>query len=166
MKHTICAALIVISSSAVANQHQPFQNNFFNSGFNNSVWSNFNDQFQQFNDEMRSMQNRDIFSTQANRYFDDKTNHYMIELKAQDLTENSIHIVTKNNAIHISGNIQKIEKTANSSKSSSSQFSQSYSLPYDADEENVNVEFKDGLLIISIPKLVKTKTLVNETTIK
>lgn len=153
MRITMLVTLL-LSSSVMATQQQFFQNIFFNSGFNNNVWSSFNDQF---NDEIRSMQNDNIFGAQANRYFDNATNHYIIKLKASGLTKENLNIYTKGNMIHIGGNIQKIEKTPNSSRTSSSQFSQSYSLPKDADQENINVEFKDGLLIISIPKLAEIK---------
>ena len=160
MKNTIFIALL-LSSSAIANQHQPFQNNFFSGGFNKNVWSNFNNQFQQFNNKMRLMQNNNIFDAQSDRYFDNETNSYIIKAKVPNLTKENLDISTKNNTIYINGSSQKIEKTANSSKSSSNQFSQSYSLPKDADQDNFSVKFKDDLLIISIPKLIEEKPLSN-----
>ncbi|CAC9542305.1 hypothetical protein [uncultured Gammaproteobacteria bacterium] len=151
MKNTLFA-IVLISSSSMANQHQSFQNNFFDSGFNNSVWSNFNDQFQQFNNEMRSLQNKNTFGTQTNRYFDELTSSYIIEIAVKGLTKENLDISTKSNMIHINGNVQKIEKTTNSSHTSSSQFSQSYSLPNDADKNSISTKFKEDILVISIPK--------------
>jgi len=48
--------------------------------------------------------------------------------------------------------VQEITTTPNSSQTSSSQFVQSHSLPNDADKDKISTEFKDGKLIISIPK--------------
>ena len=48
--------------------------------------------------------------------------------------------------------MQEITTTPNSSQTSSSQFVQSHSLPNDVDKDKIGTEFKDGKLIISIPK--------------
>ncbi len=163
MKNLLLTTLLV-SSVAIANQ--PFQNNFFDQGFNNNVWSSFNQQFQQFNNEMRDLQNKSIFGAQTNRYFNDKSNSYIIEIKVDGLAKENLDINTKDNMIHIAGRVQKTAKTANSSRSSSKQFSQSYSLPLDADGDNIDAEFKDDILIVSIPKLDTPKPRTNKITIK
>ncbi len=159
MKNLLLAVLL-ISNATIANQ--AFQSNHLNG----NVWSNFNQQFQQFNNKMRDMQNSSIFGAQTNRYFDDKTNHYVIEIKVSGLTKENLNITAKNNMIHIEGGIKKTEKTANSSRSSSKRFSQSYSLPNDADSENIDAEFKENILIVSIPKLDTPKPQVNKVIIK
>ncbi|SMN17132.1 Small heat shock protein [uncultured Candidatus Thioglobus sp.] len=99
-----------------------------------------------------AVQNKTIFGTQTNRYFDELTSSYIIEITVKGLAKENLDISTKNNMIHINGNVQKIEKTANSSHTSSSQFSQSYSLPNNADKNSISTKFKKGMLIISIPK--------------
>ena len=151
MKNTLLA-LILASSASMANQHIPFQGNFFNSGFNNSVWPNLNDQFKQFNAGMHNIQNQNIFGTRANQYFDDTANSYIIEINVNELTKENLDISIKNNILYISSNVQEITTTPNSSQTSSSQFVQSHSLPNDADKNKISTEFKDGKLIISIPK--------------
>jgi HSP20 family protein len=151
MKNTLLA-LMLVSSASMANQHIPFKNTFFNSDFNNSVWSNLNDQFKQFNTDMHNIQNQDIFSTQANQYFDDTADSYIIEINVNELTKENLDISIKNNMLYISSNVQEITTTPNSSQTSSSQFVQSHSLPNDADKDKISTEFKDGKLIISIPK--------------
>ena len=162
----ILLALALASSASMANQHTPFQNNFFNDGFNKGVWSNFNDQFQKFNNDMRNMQNQDIFSANANQFFDKTTNSYIIEIVAKGLTKENLNISTKNNTLYIDSSIQQITNTKNSSQSSSSQFRQSYSLPNDADENNISAEFKKDRLIIFIPKASKPKPTINKIKIK
>jgi len=73
-----------------------------------------------------------------------------------------LNISTKNNTLYIDSSIQQITNTQNSSQSSSSQFRQSYSLPSDADENNISAEFKKDQLIISIPKAIKPKPSINK----
>lgn len=163
MKNTLLVTLL-LSTNVIANQ--PFQNNFFDRGFNQGVWSNFNQQFQQFNNEMRAVQNRNIFGAQTKRYFDEKSNRYMIEIEVQGLAKKDLDITSENGLIHIKGHVKKIEKMGNNTRSSSSQFSQSYSLPNDADANNINAEFKDSCLVISIPKLTKTTPVVKQITVK
>ncbi|MDB2589739.1 Hsp20/alpha crystallin family protein [Candidatus Thioglobus sp.] len=163
MKNTLLIALL-ISSSVMA--HQPFHNYSSSHGLHNNSWSNFNKQFQQFNNKMRAVHNQNAISTQTKRYFDDQSNHYMIEIKVKGLAKENLDITTRNNMIYISGRVQISKKTANSSRTSSSKFSQSYSLPNDADTDNINAEFKNGILAVSIPKLEKAKPLVNKITIQ
>jgi HSP20 family protein len=158
MKSAVLAVLLV-SSGAMANQS--FQDAFFN----NSVWSNFNKQFQQFNSEMSAVQNQNIFGAQTKRFFDHQSNRYMIEIEVNGLAKKNLDITSKDGMIHINGYVQKSEQTNNSSRTSSSKFSQSYSLPIDADANNINAEFKDNRLIISIPKLAKITPLVNKITV-
>ncbi|MBC8493214.1 MAG: Hsp20 family protein [Candidatus Thioglobus sp.] len=155
MKGILLTTLLTISSAIYA---QPYQSNFFNNGFGGNVWSNFNQEFQRFSNEMRQMQNENVFGAQTNRYFDDKTNHYMIEIKVDGLGKEDLDITTKDGMIHIVGSVQEIKKTPNGSHSSSRKFSQSYSLPVDADGDNVNAEFNDGVLAVSILKLDKPKS--------
>ena len=163
MKKTLLTVLLISSSTVYA---QSYQSNFFNNGFGGNVWSNFNQEFQQFSNEMRDMQNKSIFGAQTNRYFDDKTNSYIIEIKINGLAKKNLDITTKDNMIHIVGSVYKTERTADSSRSSSRKFAQSYSLPQDANGESVNAEFKNNSLIISIPKLATPKQNINKVTIK
>lgn len=163
MKKTLLIAML-ISSSVMA--HQSFHNYSPSHGLNDNFWSNFNRQFQQFDNGIRTVQNQNAITTQTKRYFDDQSNHYMIEIKVKGLAKENLDITTRNNMIYISGRVQISEKTANSSRTSSSKFSQSHSLPNDADTDNINAEFKSGLLTVSIPKLEKAKPLVNKITIQ
>lgn len=147
--------LLALSSVLYA---QPYQSNFFNNGFGGNVWSNFNQEFQQFSNEMRQMQNERIFGAQTNRYFNDTNNHYMIEIKVDGLGKENLEITAKDSMIHIVGSVKEVKKMPNGSHSSSRKFSQSYSLPIDADGDNVNAEFNNGTLAVSIPKLDKPKS--------
>jgi HSP20 family protein len=159
MRNTLLAVLLVTSSTIYA---QSYQSN----GFGGNVWSNFNHEFQQFSNEMREMQNKSIFGARTNRYFDNNTNSYIIEIKIDGLAKKNLDITTKDNMIHIAGRVYKTEKTADSSRSSSRQFAQSYSLPNDANGARINAEFKNNALIISIPKLAIPKQNINKITIK
>ena len=163
MKNTPIIALL-FATSVMANQ--PYNHNFFNQDFNQGVWSNFNQQFQQFNNEMRAMQNRNIFGAQTKRYFDEQSNRYMIEIAVQGLAKKDLDITSENGMIHIKGHVKKLEKMGNNTRSSSNQFAQTYSLPNDADAKNIDAEFKDNTLFISIPKLTKITPAVKQIIIK
>jgi HSP20 family protein len=153
---------IFLLSLFLANSAMAYQHN----AFNPNLWSNFNKQFQQFDDEIRTLQHQNSSTMQSRRYFNAQTNNYIIELKIHGLSKENLDIFTRENKIYINADVQKMKKSAHSSHSFSSQFSQSYSLPNDADEAHIDAEFKENRLIISIPKLSKIKPLVNKITIR
>jgi len=134
--------------------------------FSNNIWSDFNKQFQHFDNQMREMQSTTSFGTQSRRYIDEQTNSYIIQIQVNNLDKENLDISTKDDTIYIKGSIQISKKTDNSSRTASSRFSQSYSLPTDADEDNIDANFKDGVLTVSIPKLDKPKPKVKKIQIK
>ena len=160
MNKKILLSLLVLSGTAGANA--PFQNGMFG----NNIWSDFNKQFQHFDSQMREMQSTTSFGTQSRRYIDEQTNSYIIQIQVNNLDKENLDISTKDDTIYIKGSIQISKKTDNSSRTASSRFSQSYSLPTDADEDNIDANFKDGVLTVSIPKLDKPKPKVKKIQIK
>ncbi|WP_428086948.1 Hsp20/alpha crystallin family protein [Candidatus Thioglobus sp.] len=127
----------------LANAQSPFYGGFFDHSAHNNI--------NHLNNLSRYFQNQTV--TQSQRYFDADKNAYILEIAVNNLTQENLKISVKNNLIHVKGTIQKVQKTTNSSHSSSAQFAQSYSLPNDADRENIKVDFKNNLLTLVIAKL-------------
>ena len=158
--------LSALLASTIVNANAPFQNRFFDSGFNKNIWSDFDRQFQQFNSRINEIQNQTTFGAQTRRYFDKDKSQYIILINTQGLNKENLDITTKDEMIHIKGKVRKSSKTANSNSSASSSFSQSFSLPADADAEHIDASFEKGVLTVSIPKLSQVKPLVQKITIK
>ena len=97
-----------------------------------------------------------MYKLSAQSEFVDKGDHYEMVTNIPESKENHIDIRTQNGMISISAKIvheeeQKTNGMISTSKSIQS-FQQSTSLPSDADEGNIKSEFKNGRLIIVIPK--------------
>ena len=159
----IFALLISTTLSA----HNPFHSDFFHHGFNDGFWRDFDRQFQQIDRQINQLKKSgNSFSTQSRQYFDEKNNNYVVQIVIDGLTKDNIDISTTNNMITIKGS-HKIEKQSTSGTSRSSRsFTQSFSLPRDADQDNIDASFDNNILTISIPKLDQPKPLVQKITIK
>ena len=159
----IFALLISTTLSA----YSPFHSDFFHHGFNDGFWRDFDRQFQQIDRQINQLKKSgNNLSTQSRQYFDEKNNNYVVQIVIDGLTKDNIDISTTNNMITIKGS-HKIEKQSTSGTSRSSRsFTQSFSLPRDADQDNIDASFDNNILTISIPKLDQPKPLVQKITIK
>ncbi len=92
---------------------------------------------------------------------------YHVELDLPGIKKEDIHVDIKDNSIVISGE-RKVREEVNADdyykiESQYGSFERSFSLPENADVENVHAESKDGVLEVVIPKLnneeVKPKTI-------
>jgi HSP20 family protein len=97
-----------------------------------------------------------MYKLSAQSDFVDKGDHYEMVTNIPESKENHIDIRTQNGMISISAKIvheeeQKTNGMISTSKSIQS-FQQSTSLPSDADEGKIKSEFKNGRLVIVIPK--------------
>jgi HSP20 family molecular chaperone IbpA len=97
-----------------------------------------------------------MYKLSAQSDFTDKGDHYEMVTNIPESKENHIDIRTRNGMISISAKIvheeqQKTNGMISTSKSIQS-YQQSTSLPSDADEGKIKSEFKDGRLVIVIPK--------------
>ncbi len=150
---------VLLISSAMINAND-------RNSFNNNIWYDFNKQFEQFEQRMNQMQSQNNFGVQSRRYFDKENNNYVIQISVNGLNKDNMEITTKDNIISIKGKIKIQRKSGNNSSTSSKSFSQSFSLPNDADDSNINASFKDRILTVSIPKLAEPKPAVRKIEIK
>ena len=68
--------------------------------------------------------------------------------------------------ITIKGSHKTEKQSASGATRSSRSFTQSFSLPRDADQDNIDASFDNNILTINIPKLDQPKPLVQKITIK
>ena len=95
--------------------------------------------------------------------FQDKGDHYELQIKVNDLKNSKIKITTENGMLTVevtenkkvektTGNYGKIISYANSSSV------QSFTLPDDADTSGIKAEQKDNTILITIPKKAGAKS--------
>jgi len=95
--------------------------------------------------------------------FQDKGDHYELQIKVNDLKNSKIKITTENGMLTVevtenkkvektTGNYGKIISYANSSSV------QSFTLPDDADTAGIKAEQKDNTILITIPKKTAAKS--------
>lgn len=104
--------------------------------------------------------------THANSFID-KNNHYELMTTIPESKENKIDINIKDGIMTIVAKIVKSNKnqTSNSysSYSSTRMYQQSISIPQDADENSLKVEYKNNKLLVSLEKKKVEKTLPQKT---
>ena len=153
--------IIALLTSTLVSAHGTFQ-----SGFNNGFWRDFDRQFQKLDHEMNRLQHSaNRFSSQSRQRFDKDSNSYVVEVKLSGLGKEDIDISTNKNMLIIKGMRNREKTSDNQSARSSASFSHSMSIPRDGDKDNISADFKDGVLTVSIPKLVKPKPQVKKISI-
>jgi len=158
--------IIALLASTLVSAHGPFQSGFFNQGFNNGFWRDFNQQFQRLDYEMNRLQHSaNRFNSQSRQYFDEDSNSYVIEVKLSGLGKEDIDISAHKNTLVIKGVHHSETISDNQSTRSSTSFSHAISIPRDGDKDNIGADFKDGVLKVSIPKLDKPRPQVQKITI-
>jgi HSP20 family protein len=86
----------------------------------------------------------------------EKDGRYLIEAELPGVSEKDLKVELKDGLLTLS--TSKVEETKDESitwlrrERSSFSFTRSFSLPEDADGEKIEAHFKDGLLIIELPK--------------
>ncbi len=165
MYKLLLTSVLLISSTLINANDRP-QSRFSDNSFNKNIWNDFNKQFEQFEQRMNQMQSQNNFGTQSRRYFDKENNNYVIQISVDGLNKENMEIITKDNIISIKGKIKIQRRLGNNLSTSSKSFSQSFSLPNDADDSNINANFKDKILTVSIPKLEEPKPTVRKIEIK
>jgi HSP20 family protein len=158
IKSVLLPALLVSSSVSA---HSPFNHPFFSDGFHDNFWRDFHHQFnrmeQEF-DRMKAYQNS--YGTSSRKYFDKETNSYVLEMKLNGFTKDQVNVSTDNNMITIKASSKTESKSEGNNQQSSRSFSQSSSIPVDADTDNMVATFNDGVLKVSMPKLSEPKPKV------
>ena len=148
MYKLLLTSVLLISSTLINANDRP-QSRFSDNSFNKNIWNDFNKQFEQFEQRMNQMQSQNNFGTQSRRYFDKENNNYVIQISVDGLNKENMEIITKDNIISIKGKIKIQRRLGNNLSTSSKSFSQSFSLPNDADDSNINANFKDKILTVS-----------------
>ena len=161
MNKTLIASALLISS--VVSAHSPFQSNFFHPGFNDGFWRDFDRQFQRLDYEMnRIKHSANAFRSQSRQYFDKDNNNYVVEIKISGLDKEDIDVKANKNTLIIKGSKNQQKSVDGKSSSTSSSFSHAMSIPRDGDKDNINADFKDGVLIVTIPKLDKPNSAIKQ----
>ena len=158
--------IIALLASTLVSAHGPFQSGFFNQGFNDGFWRDFDRQFQKLDHKINRLQySKNRFNSQSRQYFDKDSNSYVIEVKLSGLGKEDIDISAHKNTLVIKGMHHSETTSDNQSAKSSTSFSHAISIPRDGDKDNIGADFKDGVLKVSIPKLDKPRPQVQKITI-
>jgi HSP20 family protein len=158
--------IIALLASTLVSAHGPFQSGFFNQGFNDGFWRDFDRQFQKLDHKINRLQySTNRFNSQSRQYFDKDSNSYVIEVKLSGLGKKDIDISAHKNMLVIKGMHHSETTSDNQSTKSSTSFSHAISIPRDGDKDNISADFKDGVLKVSIPKLDKPRPQVQKISI-
>jgi len=157
---------LVATLSLQAND--PFNDPFFQDPFGDNIFKemmqmqqDMDKMFERMHNRMQQRSTRQIsplgtYKIKEQNQFVDKGDHYEFVSNIPESKENEIDIQTQNGMISITAKIiQKQENkisNAYSSSSSMKMYQQSMPLPSNADEQSVNMMYKDGKLIITVQK--------------
>jgi HSP20 family protein len=103
-------------------------------------------------------QSNNSYRAQSKRFLDQDTNEYVIEIKTTNINKDNLSIDIDNNIISIKGETKTEQRSGNNTTISSSHFSQSFSLPLDADKNNISANFEENVLTIRIPRSEQQET--------
>lgn len=100
---------------------------------------------------------------------EDKDNFYL-NMEIPGINKEDVKIGIENNVLTVSGekkqNYNKEEKTVVMNERYYGSFSRSFNITKDVKVNDINAEFKDGVLNITLPKVEEAKPVVKEVTIK
>lgn len=88
---------------------------------------------------------------------EEEDNHYHLALDIPGVDKEHLKVELKENVLSISGERKDHIKKDNGEFRSYGSFSQSYSLPQDANPSEIEVSQHNGVLDIVIPKMIKEK---------
>jgi len=100
---------------------------------------------------------------------DDK--EYLIKAEIPEVDKNDVKVTVENGVLTISGERRHEEKKGNGKRLRRIErmygaFVRSFTLPEDADEQNVRAEFKNGMLLIHLPKTQRRERQTREVPIE
>lgn len=87
-------------------------------------------------------------------------NQYLINVELPGIKPEQVQVELEDQVLKVSGEKQRVEeegKTWRYRERATGQFSRSFRLPEDADRNNVNARFENGLLLVTIPKQEQTQ---------
>ncbi|MCX6157258.1 MAG: Hsp20/alpha crystallin family protein [Ignavibacteriota bacterium] len=131
-----------------------------------------------FNDAFKSILDSPLFSTEVSdktcckprtRITEDKQNFY-INLEMPGVPKENVKIEVENNLLSIKGEKKVENKTEDTNLVLNEivygEFSRTFNLSKDIKVDSIEAEFKDGLLIVSLPKVEEVKPVVKEIKVK
>ena len=88
------------------------------------------------------------------------TKEYLIKAELPEVKKEDIKVTTQNGYLTISGerNFEKEDKKLHTMERFYGSFERSFNLPDDVNENDINAEFKDGLLLLHLYKTESKKT--------
>src|SRR5512141_2237155 len=86
---------------------------------------------------------------------------YLVKVEVPEVKKEDVHITVQDNVLTVTGE-RKLEKEEKGKKfhrieRSYGTFLRTFSIPVDADETKIAAEFKEGLLLLKLPKLEKPR---------
>ena len=132
---------------------------------NDTFRSIFNHPFFGLRDELVNTSN---FTPRA-RITEDKDNFY-INMEMPGIPKEDVKINLENNVLSISGTKQQKNKTDEANLILNEiyygEFCRSFNLSDDIKKDNIDAEFKDGMLHVTLPKVEEAKPVVKEIKVK
>jgi HSP20 family protein len=137
------------------------------------VFDVFNDSFRPFfrhpffnvRDEVFNSSNL----TPKSRITEDKEN-YCINIEMPGITKDDVKISLENNVLSVSGTKKKETKSEDTNLIMNEiyygEFARSFNLTDEIKKEDIDAEFKNGILNIVLPKVEEAKSLVKEIKVK
>ena|SRR3569832_1497861 len=132
----------------------------------NALLPGFNDIFESFfNDSFLS--DRMVTRVPAAN-ISETPDHYLVELAAPGLKKDDFKLQLDQNVLSISAEreTKNEEKNYNKREYSYSSFVRSFTLPESADDSNIEAEYTDGILKISIAKREEAKSIRRQIEVK
>ena len=138
----------------------------------------FNKETDLFNDAFNSIFKNPFFSERSfdtssilpkARITEDKDN-FFINLEMPGVTKEELKISLENNVLSVSGTKKQTKKTEETNLLMNEiyygEFSRSFSVTDEIKKDNIEAEFKDGVLNITLPKVEEAKPVVKEIEVK
>jgi HSP20 family protein len=133
--------------------------------FNDSFRSFFNHPFFSMKDEVLNTSN----FTPRVRISEDKDNFYL-NIEMPGIPKDDVKISLENNVLSVSGTKKHQSKSEDTNLIMNEiyygEFCRSFNLSEDIKTDNIDAEFKDGLLTITLPKKEEVKPVVKEIKVK
>ena len=164
----VLSLMAALSLHAQSPMHDPFDDPFFRDPFGDDIFKEMMEMQRRMDEMFRRMQERinqrharmiaplGTYHLTSRSMFADKGDRYEMITEIPESKENNINIRVENGMLNISAKIVHEEKRKINGYVSTSRSVQVYqnavSLPADADENGIKTEFKNGKLVIVVPK--------------
>lgn len=134
----------------------------FNNGFLPSFLSGFEDEV--FN-KRQAMK----FSKVAVNIIE-RNDDYVVEMAVPGINKDDIHIELDGNKLSIRGEVKESKEESEDNYTlrefSYGEFTRSFTLPKDVDAQNIEADYKDGVLKVFVPKPEAKKKIVKKIEVK